>query len=85
MPKSTFTEAYRQMLALVLAARNASGVTQVELAKRLGKPQSWVSNVERGNRRLDVIEFCAVARAIGADPAVLFADLMAKLPRKLTI
>ena len=85
MPKSTFTDAYQDMLALLLAARHAAGVTQVELSDRLGKPQSWVSNVERGNRRLDIIEFCAVARAIGADPAALFTALMAKLPKKLVI
>lgn len=85
MPKSTFTDAYQEMLALLLAARHAAGLTQVELSKRLGKPQSWVSNVERGNRRLDVIEFCAVVRAIQADPASLFMTLMAKLPKKLII
>lgn len=56
------------------SARNAAGITQVELAERLGKPQSFVSKVERGERRLDVIEFCQVAEALGRDPASLLAE-----------
>jgi hypothetical protein len=37
-------------------------------ARRLGKPQSWVFNCETANRRVDVTEFAAWARACGADP-----------------
>lgn len=58
--------------------RKAAGITQVELAEWLGKPQSFVSKVERGERRLDVIEFCQVAEALGHNPAKLlqkFIDL----------
>lgn len=44
---------------------------QVELAERLGKSQSFVSKVERGERRLDVIEFCQVVEALGYEPAKL--------------
>lgn len=43
-------------------------MTQVELSKRLRKPQSFVSKYERGERRLDVVEFLEVADALGADP-----------------
>jgi transcriptional regulator with XRE-family HTH domain len=85
VPKSTFTDAYREMLSLLLAARRAAGVTQVELSKRLGKQQSFVSNVERGLRRIDVIEFYAIATALGLDPQRLFAELASKLPRKVGI
>lgn len=53
--------------------RKAAEITQVELAERLGKPQSFVSKVERGERRLDVIEFCQFADALGRDPAELLA------------
>ncbi|WP_235362820.1 helix-turn-helix domain-containing protein [Brevundimonas diminuta] len=51
--------------------RKAAEITQVELAERLGKPQSFVSKVERGERRLDVIEFGQVAEALGCEPAAL--------------
>jgi transcriptional regulator with XRE-family HTH domain len=85
MPKSTFTDAYRQMLALVLAARRDAGMTQVELARRLGKPQPWVSNVEKGVRRIDVVEFYAISRALGEDPVGLFTELVTRLPKRVRI
>jgi predicted transcriptional regulator len=55
MPKSTFTDGYASMLAILIALRKSVGVTQVTLSKCLGKPQPFVSNVERGVRRIDVI------------------------------
>lgn len=66
--KSVFTEAYGTFLRTVIAERKAAGLTQQELADRLSKPQSFVSKYERGERRLDVVEFLAVVRAIGSDP-----------------
>jgi len=42
-------------------------VRQIDLAERLGKPQSFVSKYERGEHRLDFIEFMAIAEAIGLD------------------
>jgi len=56
-------------------ARRDAGLTQVALAKKLGRPQSFVSKFERGERRLDVPEFLDVARALGVDPAQIVADL----------
>jgi transcriptional regulator with XRE-family HTH domain len=50
-------------------------LTQVALAKKLGRPQSFVSKFERGERRLDVIEFLDVARALKVDPAQIIANL----------
>ncbi|QDW37773.1 helix-turn-helix transcriptional regulator [Bradyrhizobium sp. KBS0727] len=63
--------------ALMIAARKAAGLTQHALARRLGRPQSFVAKYEGGERRLDVIEFVAVVRAIGADPVRLLRDLVA--------
>lgn len=71
MPSSIFTQRHQEFIAFIASVRKASGVTQVELAQRLGKPQSFVSKVERGERRLDVIEFCDIAEALGYDPAKL--------------
>ena len=61
---------------LLVKARKAAGLTQQELAKRLGKPQSFVAKYEGGERRLDVVEFISVARAIGADPIRIIRSLM---------
>jgi transcriptional regulator with XRE-family HTH domain len=62
--------------ALMIKARKAAGLTQHELAGRLRKPQSFVAKYEGGERRLDVVEFVAVSRAIGADPLKILRALM---------
>lgn len=71
MPSSIFTQRHQELIGFIASTRKAAGVTQVELADRMGKPQSFVSKVERGERRLDVIEFCQFAEALGHEPAKL--------------
>jgi transcriptional regulator with XRE-family HTH domain len=66
--KSVFTGNYKGFRLLLIEARNSAGLTQIDIARKLGRPQSFVSKYERGERRLDVIEFIEVARAIGIDP-----------------
>ncbi len=68
MTKSVFSDKYDRFRRLLVEARKKRDLTQVELSKRLSRPQSFVSKYERGERRLDVIEFFEVARAIGVDP-----------------
>lgn len=58
-----------------MEARRARGLTQTDLAAKLGRPQSFVSKYERADRRLDVIEFLEVARALDIDPFQIIADL----------
>jgi transcriptional regulator with XRE-family HTH domain len=55
-------------------------MTQVELARRLGKPQSVISAIEAGTRRVDVMEFLLIVRALGADPLEVFAEILRPLP-----
>lgn len=85
MTKSVFSDGYAELLKLLIETRKAAGVTQVDLATRLGRPQPFVSYLERGERRLDVVEFVAVARAIGVEPEALFKTLMARLPEHVQI
>jgi transcriptional regulator with XRE-family HTH domain len=59
---------YRKLRAALAEARTAAGLTQSDVAKRLRRPQSFVSKYENGERSLDVIEFVSVCRALGADP-----------------
>lgn len=80
MPKSQFTDAYASFLRVLIAARKEAGVSQVELARRVGRDQPFISLVERGVRRLDLIEFYVLARGIGVDPVQLFSVIAAKLP-----
>ena len=56
-------------------ARRARGMRQSDLAERLNRPQSFVSNYERGTRRLEVSEFIQIARMLGLDAAEVVAEL----------
>ena len=75
MTKSAFSRKHGQLRKILVQARRDASLTQVALAKKLGRPQSFVSKFERGERRLDVAEFLEVARALGIDPAQTIADL----------
>jgi transcriptional regulator with XRE-family HTH domain len=61
---------------LMIGARKATGLTQHALALRLKKPQSFVAKYEGGERRLDIVEFVTIARALGADPLKLMTTLL---------
>jgi transcriptional regulator with XRE-family HTH domain len=66
--KTIHDKAYATLIAGLRDARKRRGISQVDLAKRIGRQQSHVSKLERGERRLDVLEYVVVARAIGVDP-----------------
>jgi transcriptional regulator with XRE-family HTH domain len=83
--KSVHSEPYKLLLEMLVEARNRSGLTQAELAARLGRPQPFISFVERGERRIDVIEFFAIMKALGVDPEEKFRQLITKLPNQLQI
>ena len=76
MQKSLKSPEYARLIATLVAARHAADMRQQALAKKLGRPQSFVSKYESGERRLDVVEFIGVARALGADPLKLFRDFV---------
>ena len=76
MPSSVFTQRHQEFIQFLVAARKAADVTQVELATRLGRHQSFVSKYERGERRLDVVEFCQVAEGLGHDPSKLLEEFV---------
>ncbi len=76
MPATLMMEAHEVVVAELRRLRRERGVTQVELAERLGKPQQFVSLVENGDRRIDLVEFIAFANALGADPIAAFASVV---------
>ena len=61
--------------AKLIEARQAKGLKQTELARQLGRPQSFVSNYENGQRKLGVIEFIDIAQALGLEPADMMSEL----------
>ena len=62
MNKSIHSTKYKKVLKNLLKARQESGLMQIEVADKIKKPQSFVSKVERGERRLDVVELEAFAK-----------------------
>ena len=65
MEKSIHTREYTAFLRLLKQVREDAGMTQVGLAEALDKTQSFVSKVERGETRLDVIQLRTVLAALG--------------------
>ncbi|MBX3485712.1 helix-turn-helix domain-containing protein [Phenylobacterium sp.] len=59
------------------------GVTQDELALRLRKPQSFVSSYERGQRRVDFVEFVTIMRALRMDPVEVGTMLLDHIDKEL--
>jgi transcriptional regulator with XRE-family HTH domain len=72
-------EQYKIVGAALAGARRKANITQVELARRLRKPQSVVSAYEAGPRRVDIIEFLLIVRSLGADPVEIFAEIARSL------
>ncbi|WP_332770527.1 helix-turn-helix domain-containing protein [Phenylobacterium sp.] len=77
--------AYRVIIDQLIAAREGQGVGQRELARRLGKHPSWLNKIERLERRLDLLEFIAIARAIGLSPSEFVARIDGDLPADLQV
>jgi transcriptional regulator with XRE-family HTH domain len=63
-------------MATIANARIKAGMTQRELAQRLGRSHSFIGKIESGERQLNVLEFCELADALG----IRARDLIAKLP-----
>ena len=68
MQKSTHTRQYRDFLDGLIQARKDAGLTQQQVADKLGRPQSFVAKYENGERRLDVVEFLEIAKLLDAEP-----------------
>ncbi|MEA3060577.1 MAG: hypothetical protein QOJ94_358 [Sphingomonadales bacterium] len=68
----------RRLCQILIEARETADLTQAELGKALGRTQSFVSNYERGQRKLGVPEFIQIARTLGRDPAAMVTELATK-------
>jgi len=62
-----YHKAYKRFLARLVQARRDAGLTQVEVAKRLGKAHSFLSKCELGERRVDFVELQQLAKVYGKD------------------
>lgn len=75
MVKTLGTERHQTLIALLIAKREAAGLTQSELATKLGEYQSFVARLESGQRRVDVVEFLDLAEALGFDASAALREL----------
>ena len=66
--KTIYSETYRQQVQDLRALREQAGWSQTALSQELGWPQQRLSAVEAGARRLDVLEFLQLVRALGLTP-----------------
>ena len=72
------SDLHARIVAALTVARRDAKLRQVDLAKRLGWQQAYVSRYETGERQLSVDEYVAVALAIGVDPVALLGELLSQ-------
>lgn len=74
--KTLRSRRHRALCATLLSARKASKLSQQELAARLRTSQTVIARIESGERRVDVVEFIDMARALRLDPRDVLSQLM---------
>lgn len=75
MTRSLFSPAYARLRDLLVAARHSRDLTQIELSQLLGRPQSFVSKYERGERRLDLVEVVEITVVLGIDAGAIVTEV----------
>lgn len=78
MAKTLGSERHKALIALLIKKREAAGLTQSGLAVRLGEYQSFVARLESGQRRVDVVEFLALADLLGFDAEKALREIRRK-------
>ena len=71
-----FPTRQRAIVAAIRSAREAAGLSQRQLSTKLGEPPNWIQRIETLERRVDVAEFVAIAKAVNADAVELFRQAM---------
>ena len=66
----------RAIAAALRKARETSGLSQRQLSEKLREPPNWIQRIEALERRVDVAEFIAIAKAVGADPLELLRETL---------
>ncbi|BEG99818.1 helix-turn-helix domain-containing protein [Bacteroides sedimenti] len=79
MNKSTHTKEYNLLLQLLYSLRLNAGFTQLELAKRMNVPQSYISKIENGERRIDIIELRSICHALNCDMVDFVKELQNRI------
>jgi transcriptional regulator with XRE-family HTH domain len=80
MEKSIYTREYAVLLRLLREAREQVGISQMQLAEKLHQSQSFVSKLERGDRRIDVVQLRTICQFLG----LTLGEFIQRLERELT-
>ncbi|MEW6639024.1 MAG: helix-turn-helix transcriptional regulator [Pseudomonadota bacterium] len=75
MPKTVTSPLQKKLAAMLVEQRKRAGLRQVDLAEKLGVYQSWVTHMESGQRRIDVVELIELGRVLDFDPAQIVRKL----------
>lgn len=75
MPRTVRSDPQQLLQELLKEARQAAGLTQEQLGRLIKRPQPFIAKYERGERRLDVVEFLVIAKAMKADAAQIIAKV----------
>jgi transcriptional regulator with XRE-family HTH domain len=67
LAKTLVSKRHKALIDLLIERREAAGMTQTQLADRLGEYQSFIAHLESGQRRVDVVEFLELAEVLGFD------------------
>jgi len=76
MPRSIHQNDYQTLLLLLRDLRHALAHAQVDLGVALGNTQTFVSKIERGERRIDVVEFVELCEAMQVEPVAAFKEFV---------
>lgn len=76
MEKTLTSETHSKLVRMLIDKREAAGITQTELASRLGEYQSFVARLESGQRRIDVVEFIQLSRVLEFDAKRFIEELI---------
>ena len=82
MPKSVRTSEYRKLLQELKKCQDEVALTQIDMANKLGKPQSYISKVLSGERRMDVLELMQICDILEVETAELLAKIKVKPGKK---
>jgi len=78
LPRDLRQPRYARLRELMIEARKAAGLSQAAVAAKLSRPQSYIADIERNERRIDVIEYLALAEAIGFDAIGILEQVRAE-------
>jgi len=80
MAGAIYSEAQNAVARAFTEARKDAQMKQTELADAIGKHQSFISDVERGQRRIDIVEAFVIAKALGYEPTDFYQKLIRDVP-----